>query len=408
VMRGEALRALESGHAQVPTAYHDRSRSPAETVALMRPHFAALGITRVAKFTGLDRVGIPCFAAFRPNSRSIASNQGKGVDDDAARASAVMEAVEFAIAERPTSPIIVSSAAQLAKDGTRFADPHKALPLGDALDPDRSIRWLRGRGLSGGHTVLVPLDRVAVNGETPELPTICQNTNGLASGNTAAEATFHGTCELIERDANTLWSLRRPEERRSRCLDPASFEDELVSELVARFEEAGLAIRLFDQTSDLGVPTVFCVTAPADGIVVKHFDVAAGAGTHPHPARAALRAITEAAQTRVTSISGSRDDVRPDTYRLSGSAEAFALLSSTPRGTAPRAIVPVRSTAEALLEGLIGVLQDRGVDDLVAVPLGGEAYGVSVVRMLSDLLEDRGPNLHWKPGRRALDALLAG
>jgi ribosomal protein S12 methylthiotransferase accessory factor len=372
----------------------------------VRPHFAALGITRIARLTGLDRLGIPCFAALRPNSRSIASNQGKGVDDDSARASAVMEAVEFAIAEQPASPVMVAPAAQLSEEGTAFADPRKALPLGDTLDPGRPIRWLSGRTLQSGQSVLVPFDRVAVNGDSPDLPTICQNTNGLASGNTAAEATFHAVCELIERDANTLWSLRRPDERRARCLDPASFEDDLVDDLVARFERAGLAIRLFDQTTDLGVPTIFCVTAPADGIVVKHFDVAAGAGTHPNAARAALRAITEAAQTRVTSISGSRDDVRPDAYRLAGSMEALALLACKPSGAAPRSEVPVQSTAEALLGGVLAQLAGHGVSDLVAVSLGGGEYGISVVHVLSELLEDRGPNLHWKPGKRALDAVL--
>src|SRR6266540_5919687 len=45
--------------------YHDRMVSPAETVARLRPAFPALGITRLARVTGLDRIGIPVFIAVR-------------------------------------------------------------------------------------------------------------------------------------------------------------------------------------------------------------------------------------------------------------------------------------------------------------------------------------------------------
>lgn len=386
--------------------YHDRARAPAETVALMQPHFATLGITRLARQTGLDRVGIPCFAAFRPNSRSIACNQGKGIDDDMARASAVMEAVEYAIAEAPEGEPRRAAIGDLEAEGALWFDPWRSLPLGETLDPEREIAWVAGRRLRDGREILIPLERVGMSGVRDDLPLLCQHTNGLASGNDRDEASFHGLCELIERDAATLWSLLEPEQRATRCLDPASFGDVVVVDLVQRFESAGLRVRLFDQTSDLGVPTILCVSAPSDGVVVKHFDIATGAGTHPHPARAALRALTEAAQTRVTSIAGARDDVRPDTYRLDGSEEAFELLSAEPVRGAPAVETPVPASAGDLLGNLVGTLVSRGVDDIVAVPVGGERMGISVMRMLSNLLEDRGPNANWRPGPRALAALL--
>jgi len=69
----------------------ERTRSPAETVAIYRPVMEAVGITRLANVTGLDCVGIPVFMAVRPNARSLAVSQGKGVDADAVRASAMME-----------------------------------------------------------------------------------------------------------------------------------------------------------------------------------------------------------------------------------------------------------------------------------------------------------------------------
>ncbi len=48
-----------------------RVRSPAETCRIVEPHRRALGITRVANVTGLDRVGIPVALAVRPNARSL-------------------------------------------------------------------------------------------------------------------------------------------------------------------------------------------------------------------------------------------------------------------------------------------------------------------------------------------------
>jgi len=68
--------------------------SPVQTLERVEPYLAEMGITRLANVTGLDRVGIPVVMAMRPNSRSVAVSQGKGVDLDAAKASAVMESVE--------------------------------------------------------------------------------------------------------------------------------------------------------------------------------------------------------------------------------------------------------------------------------------------------------------------------
>jgi YcaO-like protein with predicted kinase domain len=388
-----------------PSLYHDRARSAAATVAAMRPHLPALGITRIARQTGLDCVGIPCFAAFRPNSRSIACNQGKGVDDDAARASAVMEAAEYAIAERPAGGRIIASPESLAAQRQAWFDPGRAMPIGAGLAAGACATWIEGYALRDGQSVMAPLDLVSLNGERPDLPGVCQHTNGLASGNTPGEAIFHGVCELIERDAATLWSLLGIEEKRARCVAPQSFADPLVGALAERFERAGIEVRLFDQTSDIGVPTILAVSGPAERIAAKHFDIAAGAGTHPDASRAALRALTEAAQTRVTSIAAARDDVRPDSYRIEGSAEAFALLDSVPRRRAP-AGGPVGRSAEALLDGSLAHLRAQGIDDLVAVPLGGGEFGIAVVRVMSNLLEDRGPNANWRPGLRALGLVL--
>src|SRR5439155_960795 len=66
----------------------------------------AIGITRVANITGLDRIGIPVVTVCRPNARSLSVSQGKGVTLAAARASGLMEATELYHAEHVLRPLV--------------------------------------------------------------------------------------------------------------------------------------------------------------------------------------------------------------------------------------------------------------------------------------------------------------
>jgi len=79
--------------------------SPVETVSRVRPLMPVMGITRIANVTGLDVVGLPVVMVCRPNARSIAVSQGKGLDLAAAKASGLMEAVETYHAETIQLPL---------------------------------------------------------------------------------------------------------------------------------------------------------------------------------------------------------------------------------------------------------------------------------------------------------------
>jgi hypothetical protein len=80
-----------------------------ETLEWLRPILPRMGITRLANVTGLDRIGIPAVMACQPNARSLAVNQGKGLDLDSAKASAAMESVEEYNAEHITLPLKFAS-----------------------------------------------------------------------------------------------------------------------------------------------------------------------------------------------------------------------------------------------------------------------------------------------------------
>src|SRR5436189_5083131 len=90
-----------------------RSASLNDTLKRVLHLAPVMGITRVANVTGLDSIGVPVVMVCRPNSRSVAVSQGKGIDLAAARASGVMESVEVYHGEHITLPLRFASHAQL-------------------------------------------------------------------------------------------------------------------------------------------------------------------------------------------------------------------------------------------------------------------------------------------------------
>lgn len=77
------------------------------------------GVSRLARLTGLDKIGIPVWSAISPNARSIVINQGKGVSDSDAKISAAMEAIERAVACAPSVPFRMATRRALREGGDR-------------------------------------------------------------------------------------------------------------------------------------------------------------------------------------------------------------------------------------------------------------------------------------------------
>ena len=386
--------------------YLDRARPAEATVAAMRPRFAEFGVTRLARITGLDLIGIPVWSAIRPNSRTLAVSQGKGLTDAAAQASAAMEAIEVATAERRDLPRRAASAAELTAEGRDFVLLEGFLRAG-AVAPtrDQAIDWLEGYDLLNGTPVLLPLEAVVLS-DGRLRSRYWQTTDGLASGNILWEAVLHALCERIERDALVLWSLRKDAEVASRCCDPHGFEDPAVDVLVAQIEAAGLQLRLFDVTSDIGVPVYLAVISPPPGgneAKWRHFDLSAGSGCHPEPARAAIRAVTEAAQTRLTTISAIRDDFDPQTYEAKLDSSLLVYVGVAPRPLAPVASPPV--TRADYVNYLLARLRAAGVRQAIVAPLEADDPDFAVAKMLIPDLESLPGDRRFRYGKRMLRAM---
>ena len=108
---------------------------------------APLGITRLADVTGLDDIGIPVVQAIRPNARSLSVSQGKGLDHDAATASALGESIELWHAEHIDAELRLGTWREM-RSRRRVVDV-ESLPRqpGAMLHPDLAMLWIEGTDL---------------------------------------------------------------------------------------------------------------------------------------------------------------------------------------------------------------------------------------------------------------------
>ncbi len=386
--------------------------APCSTLARVRPLMPVMGITRIANVTGLDRIGLPVVMVCRPNSRSITVSQGKGLDLDAAKVSGVMEAVETYHGETIHLPLKLGSFEELRYSHPMIDVSGLPSPASGRYHDQRRILWIEGVDLVTETPLWLPHEAVHTNYTLP-LPAgsgcFVANTNGLASGNHLFEAISHGICEVVERDAVTLWKLGSEEERRGTAIDLDTVDDESCNSLLRRLEAADIDVKVWDTTSDVNVACFQCLIV---GRKDRYADPEFGSGCHPAREVALLRALTEAAQARTTYISGARDDFLPHLYEPTTRARRLrdcrALLESHP---------PVRDFhdvpswyAETFAEDVaeeVNRLRAAGINQVAAVNLTKPAFRLPVVRVVipgleAALEEDKGDYL---PGARAMAAL---
>ncbi|WP_194291760.1 YcaO-like family protein [Rhizobium sp. ICMP 5592] len=390
------------------STYSDRVCSAEETLRRIEPHLTAHGITRLGRLTGLDKIGIPVWQSVSPNARSIVINQGKGIADIDAKVSAAMEALERTIAGAPHISTVASSRNRLLAAGHDADSLPSLIGIGQAdIGDDEEVAWVEGYDLIAERNVWVPFEAITLD-RTARQSRFWQSSDGLASGNVLTEAILHGLLERIERDAEALWEVSEPESRLSTCVDPLSFGDPVLEGLMARITAAGLTLRLFDDTSDIGIPVYYALLGPAEISRMQHvryLDVTAGSGAHPSAVRAVIRAVTETAQSRLTFISGARDDIDTEAFgrRLPDSLRRY--FDATPKPSARReASLPCG--ANALLYLVIDRLRQAGINSAIAVSLTDPSLPFAVAKLLVPQLENPAGDRKRRFGYRAISKTL--
>lgn len=386
-----------------------RAVSPAETVARAKALTGPLGITRIANVTGLDFIGIPVVIVCRPNARSLAVSQGKGIDLDAARASGLMESVELYHAERITSVLKFASWNDL-RFKERLVDLN-GLPLlsVSTFQPDRLLLWISGVDLFGPTEVWLPFELVHTNYTLPLPPgsgCFIMSSNGLASGNHPLEAIVHGLCEVIERDATTLFRFASETAQASRRVDLETIQDSACRAILDLLDRAKVSVGIWDVTSDVRIPAFRAIILDREPNPFRPLGPLEGMGCHPVREIAFLRALTEAAQGRLTLIAGSRDDNPRSLY---GEAQDADLISrararlTNEQGI--RAFEETPSISNASFEhdvaSILSALTGAGLHQAIVVDLSKPEFGIPVARVVVPGLEPYHRVQGYVPGARA-------
>lgn len=294
---------------EIPVKYFGgthRCRDPTETIEKVTDKLSVAGVTRIAEITHLDRIGIPVYSAIRPGAAegAVSIYAGKGATKPQAKASAMMEAFERYSAEQQESDnekVICGSFREI--DGC--IDPSSLILPANAADVNiTDIDWVNAVDASNDQECLIPANAVyhpyqPINGKF----LFKSSTNGLASGNVIEEAVFHGVTEVVERDAWSIFEALRQPKREVNCEDT---DNPLINDVLSKFRNAGVDVRLVDLTADVEITTMAAVSD--DTVLKDPALLTLGVGTHLDPEVAALRALTEVAQSRATQIHGTRED----------------------------------------------------------------------------------------------------
>lgn len=372
---------------EVPVGYFGcthRAISPKKTIENVKDKLKRAGVTRVAEITHLDRVGIPVYSAIRPSAAegAVSIYAGKGATKEQAKASAMMEAFERYSAEPQEAHDMVCGTFD---DLDLCINPESLILPNLPFDLQKmELMWIKAVNIRDDKEYLTPADSVfhpynSKNGAN----LFKSNTNGLASGNEIEEAIFHGITEVIERDAWSLFEIKR---KKAPEINLENIENPLITEIVNKFIEAGIQIKVVDLTSDVEMTTIAAVSD--DKILKDPALLTLGVGTHLDPEIAVLRALTEVAQSRATQIHGTREDTTRAVFMRKAGYERMKRINKHWFGESEEAIelkeIKNRSgkSFREDIETSMDLLKKAGFEDVLYVDLTRPEIDIPVVRVI--------------------------
>lgn len=368
---------------------------PEQTLTNIAPHLMDIGITRCADVTGLDdNLGVPTYCAIRPGGLILQTSNGKGLTRTSAKVSALMEAIELYHAENPEPERLRrGSYNKMLQGGLKVVNPDQiGRYYNHYFSKDFKIDWAEGKNLSTGKKILIPASAVYFGCEPSLYNT---STNGLASGNHIVEATLHALYELIERDAISKISENGQLKIKEKCkiIDTATIENSLLKTVINRIESARSKLILLWTKSCVPIHTFWAVLLNQSPFSDRS-TVNVGFGTHFDLSVAAARAITEAVQSRLSMIQGSREDIinkpvlKEENVR---SSPAFKYMDNL-ENNADWQELEAKPTFKSndLLENhdyLLKEMADAGHDQIMRFDLTKSKFNIPVVKVLVPSLQ---------------------
>ena len=153
----------------------------------------------------------------------------------------------------------------------------------------------------------------------------------------------------------------------------------MLRHLLDLFADAGLGVHMWDMTSDVGIPVYYCSIKETNPFgAIQTFG---GSGCHLSKEIALSRALTEAAQSRLTFIAGSRDDLFPDVYEPI--QDTFGAAASSPTLDFRTRTSPyLGATFAEDLATTLGLLHAAGFPRVIAVDHTKPEFGIPVVAVV--------------------------
>ncbi|MGD8167295.1 YcaO-like family protein [Herbiconiux sp. P16] len=242
---------------------------------------------------------------------------GGGTDPAMARAISMIEAVERYSNCVPPKNLRWATQRDLGLESldlrtmprcskTEFEHPKcQTLPY----DIDDKIRWVRGWSFRQAEPRWIPAVSVWLHlspqarGERFTLPI----STGSAAHTDLAKAVVNGLCEVVERDAISLtWLQMLP-------LPEIDFSDAPPDvKLTVESANSGATIhRFFDATTDVGIPTIYCVDTAPQSTSMRHVVMCA---TDLDPGRAVIKIAREIASSRIALEHGQHAPMEVDDF----------------------------------------------------------------------------------------------
>ena len=358
-----------------------RTRTPEQTWAAFEQAFAQVGITRLARVTDLDRIGIPVFCAIRPTAKTLQVSNGKGTTDSQAKVSAAMESAELWHAEQHAdrfelaTPLAMGVDLEEIRRHQGFVDDcHIALQM--------PLRWSAVEDLVSGSPHWALHDAVYASGQGQ----VAWTSNGLASGNTTTEATIHAICEVIERDSIARLRVhgRLRLKRSCKLVRRETVGARGIAWMWDRITAEGCTLHLLWVPSRAPLLSTFWAFVVDPHAVNRATRINYGFGTHLSPQVAASRAISEAAQSRLTFIHGAREDLASSAFDPSASVDKIQRFFSAfePEVAFDGLADPSRPSLEDDLDAIIDALRQAGLHQIYRADLSRPNVGIPVVKVL--------------------------
>jgi ribosomal protein S12 methylthiotransferase accessory factor len=316
-----------------------------------------------------------------------------------------MEAVERYSGEHCDYAVELETYNAIVKMGAAIDPTQIIVPEIQKYRPDLPLEWVKGFDLIQEEPTYAPLNCVVCPYSPRQGAALYYtSTNGLASGNFLVEALCQALCEIIERDALAIYAA-------AIALKPAIYEvlsnlgrvsknstkvdvnhryplidhqglPLRAARLVGKMKLAGLEVYLRNITSTMGIPTIDCTIVKRQP--VGEYEIHAGYGTHPDARVALMRAITEAAQSRVGWIQGGREDLPEVAMHVQKvtSPEIIEGFGSGPKQSFHS--IPSTEThfVDEDVKHLLTSLRKSGLEQVVAFDLTRPELNIPVVRIV--------------------------